>query len=153
MVGLSARRSFSGIFSLDFLFNFFHLYTLSISESKLNPLSTNPTKWSNTLKQFVGNLARNCLSVFGHFVGLAIKGLSLIFSSPCELLSTQTLLADINCNVFREKHDSFFFCFYFYFFIYLLTLVIPTKESISRIYRYFQYLHALFLKYTNTNVY
>ena len=150
MVGHSARRSFSWTFSLDFLFNFFHLYTLSISESKLNSLSTNPTKWSNTLKQFVGNLARNCLSVFGHFVGLALKGLSLIFSSPCELLSTQTLLADINCNVFKEKHDSFFF---FYFFIYLLTLVIQTKESISRIYRYFQYLHALFLKYTNTNVY
>ena len=24
----------------------------------LNPLSTNPTKWSNTLKQFVGNIRR-----------------------------------------------------------------------------------------------
>ena len=40
-----------------------------------NPLSANPTKWSNTLKQFVGNLLTNCLSVFGHFVGLALKGL------------------------------------------------------------------------------
>ena len=26
-----------------------------------NPLSTNFTKWSNTLKQFVGNLPTNCL--------------------------------------------------------------------------------------------
>ena len=33
------------------------------------------TKWSNTLKQFVGNLPTNCLSVFDHFVGLALKGL------------------------------------------------------------------------------
>ena len=41
----------------------------------LNPLSGNPTKWSNTLKQFVGNLPTNCLSVFGHFVGLALKEL------------------------------------------------------------------------------
>ena len=32
----------------------------------VNPLSANPTKWSNTL---------NCLSVFDHFVGLALKGL------------------------------------------------------------------------------
>ena len=24
-------------------------------KGKLNPLSANPTKWSNTLKQFVGN--------------------------------------------------------------------------------------------------
>ena len=36
-------------------------------------MSANPTKWSNTLKQF-GNLPTNCLSVFDHFVGLALKG-------------------------------------------------------------------------------
>ena len=42
----------------------------------LNPLSDNPTKWSNTLKQFVDNLPTNCLSVFDHFVGLALKGLT-----------------------------------------------------------------------------
>ena len=40
------------------------------------PLSANPTKWSNTLKQFVGNFPTNCFSVFDHFVGLALKGLS-----------------------------------------------------------------------------
>ena len=39
----------------------------------LNPLSANPTKWSNTFKQFVGKLPTNCLSVFVHFVGLALK--------------------------------------------------------------------------------
>ena len=42
---------------------------------KLNPLSTNITKWSNTLKQFVSSLLTNHLSVFDHFVGLALKGL------------------------------------------------------------------------------
>ena len=41
----------------------------------LNPLIVNPTKWSNTLKQFIGNLPTNCLSVFDHFVKLALKGL------------------------------------------------------------------------------
>ena len=41
---------------------------------RFNPLSANFTKWSNTLKQFVGNLPTNCLSVFGHFVGLVLKG-------------------------------------------------------------------------------
>ena len=39
----------------------------------INLLSTNFTKWSNTLKQFVGNLPTNCLNVFDHFVGLALK--------------------------------------------------------------------------------
>ena len=43
--------------------------------AKLNPLSAHPTKWSNTLKEFVGNLPTNCLSVFDHFVKLALKGL------------------------------------------------------------------------------
>ena len=47
--------------------NFFHLNSVVI-----NPLSTNPIKWSNTLKP------TNCLSVFDHFVGLALKGLSLL---------------------------------------------------------------------------
>ena len=42
----------------------------------LNPLSTNPIKWWNTLKQFVSNLPTNWLSVFHHFVNLTFKGLS-----------------------------------------------------------------------------
>ena len=40
-----------------------------------NPLSTNPLKWSNTLKQFVGNLLKNCLSVFDQCVILVLNGL------------------------------------------------------------------------------
>ena len=43
--------------------------------SVIIPLSANPTKWSNTLKQFLGKLPTNCLSVFDHFVRLALKGL------------------------------------------------------------------------------
>ena len=38
-------------------------------------LSANPTKWSNTLKQFVGCYPTNCLSVYDHFVGLELEGL------------------------------------------------------------------------------
>ena len=35
----------------------------------IDPLNVNFTKWSNTFKQFVGNLPTNCLSVFDYFVG------------------------------------------------------------------------------------
>ena len=42
----------------------------------INPLSGNLAKWSNTLKQFVSKLPTNYLSVFDHFVGLALKGLT-----------------------------------------------------------------------------
>ena len=49
-------------------------------ESPVDPLSVNPTKWSNTPKKFTGNFPTNCLSVFDHFVKLALKGLkSYIF--------------------------------------------------------------------------
>ena len=43
----------------------------------VNPLSTNPKKWSDTLKQFVGNSPTNCLSVFDRFVILGLKGLTV----------------------------------------------------------------------------
>ena len=46
------------------------------SYHNINSLIANPTKWSNTLKQFVSNLPTNCLSVFDHFVKLALKGLT-----------------------------------------------------------------------------
>ena len=44
-------------------------------QTRINPLSANRTKWSNTLKQFVINLLTSFLSVFDHFLGLALKGL------------------------------------------------------------------------------
>ena len=43
-----------------------------------NTLSANPEKWSNTLKQIVGNLPTICLSVFDHFMNLALKGLKVL---------------------------------------------------------------------------
>ena len=51
----------------------------------LNPLSANPEKWSNTLKQIVGNLPTICLSVFDHFMNLALKGLTSYRGFLCEV--------------------------------------------------------------------
>ena len=49
-------------------------------QNAFKSLSANSEKWSNTLKQFVGNLPTNCLSVFDHFMNLALKGLN-VFST------------------------------------------------------------------------
>ena len=67
-----------------------------------NTLSANPTKWSNTLKQFIGKLPTNCLSVFDRFVGLALKGLrhqnnineqcSIVFIVHLELMKNINLV-------------------------------------------------------------
>ena len=54
---------------------FHDIFYFASHAKSLNPLSANLTKWSNTLKQFVGNLPTNCLSMFDHFVGLALKWL------------------------------------------------------------------------------
>ena len=43
---------------------------LNNTKVHLNPLKANPTKWSNTVKQFVGRLRLS-----DHFIGLAFKGL------------------------------------------------------------------------------
>ena len=68
-----------------------------VFESVIHPLSANPTKWWNILKQFVGKsrwIVTNCLNVFDHFVGLALKGLWKIFnleSSTKTMRLTNTL--------------------------------------------------------------
>ena len=54
---------------------FLHIFLATCYD--FNPLSANPTKLPNTLKQLVGILPTNCLSVFDHFVELALKGLIL----------------------------------------------------------------------------
>ena len=46
----------------------------------INPLNANPEKWSNTPKQIVGNLPTICLSVFDHFMNLALKGLRTLLA-------------------------------------------------------------------------
>ena len=48
---------------------YWRLQTLS-KDFQINPLSAKLTKWPNILKEL------NCLSVIGHFVGFALKGLS-----------------------------------------------------------------------------
>ena len=86
------------LFEFYLSFAFFRVITAEVVfESVIHPLSANPTKWWNILKQFVGKSRRivtNCLNVFDHFVGLALKGLWKIFnleSSTKTMRLTNTL--------------------------------------------------------------
>ena len=70
----------------------------------LYPLSTNFTKWSNTVKQFVGKFPTNCLRVFDHFVGLALKGLNrLCFSQSygCTAVKSFSILKRLTLKVIQ----------------------------------------------------
>ena len=53
------------------------VWNVNIGRKSINPLSANPTKWSNTLKQFVGKSRQIVWSVSNHFMELVLKGLSL----------------------------------------------------------------------------
>ena len=86
--------------SFLFLIPLIHIHTHTSLHIVFNLLSTNITKWSNTLKQFVGKLSTNklptnCLNVFDHFVGLAFKGLAsgIFWLNQCLSFYQQTLLA------------------------------------------------------------
>ena len=67
-------------------------------ELQLNHLSANPTKWSNT-QTIRRQQPTNCLSVFDHFVGLALKGLDW---SVCNYLGWSYL----NLVMFICMHAS-----------------------------------------------
>ena len=56
---------------------FISAYRKNYNTQHVNPLSANPEKWSNTLKQIVDKLPTICLSVFDHFMNSALKGLRL----------------------------------------------------------------------------
>ena len=60
----------------------FYIVFVTKSFIIFNPLNANPEKWSNTLEQIVGNLPTICLSVFDHFMNLALKGLTFTFRRP-----------------------------------------------------------------------
>ena len=80
------------------------------SQNVLNPLSTNITKWSNTLKQFVVKLSTNCLSVFDHFVGLVLKGLRHFFKYCLSFLyPLKILILTIFSNYFLHSSLIHFF--------------------------------------------
>ena len=72
---------------------FFDGQLLLLLHSYFNHLSTNFTKWSNTLKHFADKLPTNCVSVFDHFVGLVLKGLKVVFLllADSSLMQTKVL--------------------------------------------------------------
>ena len=88
-----------------------------------NLLSANITKWSNTLKQFVGKLLTNCLIVIDHFVGLALKGLILhriciCFQQKINLRFKYNILKHLtkcsNIKTKKKEHKAIKKCEYFF---------------------------------------
>ena len=78
--GFSERFMWLEITSLNKMPKVISQYYLK-TVKRLSPLSANPTKWSNSLKQFISNLLTNCLSMFDHFVKLVLKGLRVFKKS------------------------------------------------------------------------
>ena len=72
-----------------------------------NPLNANPTKWSNTLKQFVGKHPTNRLNVFDHSERLAFKGLNVPIRTYIILfVETQNLVLFYPNIIFKFLENS-----------------------------------------------
>ena len=70
------NKAGEGVWVILHLFKSGYLFNGSLERNWFSShLTVNFTKWSNTLKQFVGTLPTNCLSVIDHFVGLVRKRL------------------------------------------------------------------------------
>ena len=72
---------------------YYVLNLISKNQLGFNLLNANPTKWSDTLKQFVGKLPTNCLSVFDHFVKLALKELKVKIPALINLFLLLTMFS------------------------------------------------------------
>ena len=92
---------FSRYYESFIAIKFFHTEMLVMFGTKLieswHSLTQNATKWPSTLKQFIGNLPTNCLSLFDHFVKLALKGSNFFALSHGE---KKKLYLIINCVTF-----------------------------------------------------
>ena len=102
------------LFELKTNFDNYDLFQVSLKRKKFfNPLNANPTKWSNTLKQFVGRLPTNCLSVFDHFVKLALKGLSafiynFFINQGTDAYLQPSLISTIRWSFFTKIVNGFY---------------------------------------------
>ena len=77
-----------------------------VNTNGFNPLSVNPTKWSNTLKQ----QSTDCLSKLDHFVGLTLKGLghtsnNIFLSHETELFPAYVTQDSLT---FRQQNQCLF---------------------------------------------
>ena len=73
-----------------------------------NPLSANPSKWSNT-QTIRRQQPTNYLSLFDHFVGLALKGLTPFDTWDCYYFESQPDIA--NKSVAHKKSMHCFVVF------------------------------------------
>ena len=86
---------------------------MRVSKLSINLLSANPTKQSNTFKQFYQQHLTNCLSVFEHFAGLVLKALIFDFFKMQilnALFFSEMLLFDksFRQRIFRSNHPEVF---------------------------------------------
>ena len=91
-----------------FDFNIWFPIFLLEREQTIKPLSANLTKWSNTLKQFACK-SRRIIFEFGHFLGLALKGLKV--PSPVLRGTEKEQWPEIGCFDFSAYDETCIFIF------------------------------------------
>ena len=83
-----------------------------LSKCGIKPLSVNLTKWSNTLKQFVIEQPMNFLSVFDHFMRLALKRLKWLITEAKFEIQNLLKLTWMETFFISVKNTTLFLLFH-----------------------------------------
>ena len=93
--------------SIPWQLSFSHITKKWPAKHSIEKQNFNFTKRSNTFKQFVGNLPTNCLSVFDHFVRLALKGLIILVNlSAVSCLRLPSFLCMVNGHTCSNEEQE-----------------------------------------------
>ena len=93
-----------------------------------NPLCANPTKWSNTTQTI--HCSKSCLSMFGHFVGLALKGLN----SQCYSIIIRSSRPNVICKKGVLKNFSKFTGKHLFWSLFFAGLRLSKKETLAQVF-------------------
>ena len=98
------EKSLKNNFFLIFILTESQFSSMNCNYVNLNTLNANPTKWSDTLKQFVGCCQRNTQIIFYNVTRAFAYGIAQILSSCRSYNDVAMLYLNIHIFLLHEVH-------------------------------------------------
>ena len=98
------EKSLKNKFFLIFILTESQFSLMSCNYVNLNTLRTNPTKWSDTLKQFVGYCQRNTQIIFYNVTRAFAYGIARTLSSRRSCNDVAMLSLNMHISLLQEVH-------------------------------------------------
>ena len=98
------EKSLKNKFFLIFILTESQFSSMTCNYVNLNTLSANPTKWSDTLKKFVGCCQRNTQIIFHKVTRALAYGITQILSSRRSCNDVAMLNLNMHISLLHEVH-------------------------------------------------